>query len=221
MRHGREFEIVGAVGDVRAEPHKPAPAIFYYPHWRWAPYGPAPRRMVVVARAEGDPRAVAGALRAAARAADPEVPAPEVQTMAEVLDESVAQRRFQMLLISAFGITALLLAGLGIYGVVSYTVARRRGEMGVRLALGARPGHIYAAVFRQVLAPVTAGLAAGLAGALASGRVLAALLYQVSPRDPLVMAAAPAVLLIVAAAACFGPARRATRTDPLAALRQE
>jgi putative ABC transport system permease protein len=220
-RHGAEYEVVGVTGDVRAEPHKPAVAILYRPYWVWAPYGAAPRRMVVVVRGEGDPRAVAGALRAAVRAADPEVPAPAVHTMTEVLEESVAQRRFQMLLISAFGVTALLLAGLGIYGVVSYTVASRRNEMGLRLALGARPAHIYAVVFRQVLTPVALGLLAGVAGALATGRVLAALLYQVSPRDPLTMTAVAAVLVAVAFAACLVPARRATRQDPLAALRHE
>ena len=220
-RHGAEFEVVGVAGDVRAEPHKPAAAILYRPYWVWAPYGAAPRRMVVVARSEGDPRAVAGALREAVRAADPEVPAPAVHTMTEVLEESVAQRRFQMLLISVFGMTALLLAGLGIYGVVSCAVARRRNEMGLRLALGARPGHIYAIVFRQVLRPVAFGLLAGLAGALATGRVLAALLYEVSPRDPLTMTAVAALLIAVTFAACLLPARRATRQDPLAALRHE
>ncbi len=220
-RHGTEWEVVGVVGDVRAEPHKPAAAICYRPYWVWAPEGAAPRRMVVVVRGEGDPRAVAGALRAAVRAADPEVPAPAVHSMTEVLEESVAQRRFQMLLISAFGVTALLLAGLGIYGVVSYTVARRRNEMGLRLALGARPAHIYAVVCRQVLTPVALGLLAGIAGALATGSVLAALLYEVSPRDPLIMTAVAALLVAVAFAACLVPARRATRQDPLAALRNE
>ncbi len=220
-RHGAEYEVLGVVGDVRAEPHKPAAAILYFPYWVWAPYGAAPRRMVVVVRSEGDPRAVAGALRAAVRAADPEVPAPAVHAMTEVLEESMAQRRFQMLLISAFGVTALLLAGLGIYGVVSYTVARRRNEMGLRLALGASPGHIYAIVFRQVLTPVAFGLLAGVAGALATGRVLAALLYQVSPHDPLTMTAVATLLVLVTFAACLVPARRATRQDPLAVLRNE
>jgi putative ABC transport system permease protein len=220
-RHRAEFEVVGVAGDVRAEPHKPAAAIFYLPYWVWAPYGAAPRRMVVVARSEGDPRAVAGAFRAAVRAADPEVPAPAVHTMTEVLEQSVAQRRFQMLLISAFGGTALLLAGLGIYGVVSYTMARRRNEVGVRLALGARPKHIYAVAARQVLKPVALGMLAGFAGALATGRVLAALLYEISPRDPLTMTGVAVLLLAVTLAACLVPARRATRQDPLTALRHE
>jgi predicted permease len=220
-RRAGDYEVVGVVGDVRAEPQKPAVAIFYRPYWTWAPYGAAPRRMVVVARGAGDPRAVAGALRAAVRAADPEVPVPAVHTMTEVLEESVAQRRFQMLLISAFGAAALLLAGLGIYGVVSYAVARRRNEMAVRMALGASPAHIYAVVFRQIMTPVGLGLVAGLAGAFAIGRVLAALLYQVSPHDPLTMAAVAAVLVGITLAACLLPARRATRRQPLAALRHE
>jgi ABC-type antimicrobial peptide transport system permease subunit len=149
------------------------------------------------------------------------VPTPALHTMTEVLEESLAHRRFQMLLISAFGVTALLLAGLGIYGVVSYTVSRRRSEIGLRLALGARPLHIYAIVFRQVLRPVALGLAAGLAGALATGRVLAALLYEVSPRDPLTMTAVVGLLIAVTFAACLLPARRAICQDPLAALRHE
>jgi predicted permease len=220
-RRGAEYEVVGVVGDVRAEPHKAAAPIFYRPYWTWAPYGAAPRGMVVVVRTDGDPRAVAGALREAVRAADPEVPTPALHTMTEVLEESLAHRRFQMLLISAFGVTALLLAGLGIYGVVSYTVSRRRSEIGLRLALGARPLHIYAIVFRQVLRPVALGLAAGLAGALATGRVLAALLYEVSPRDPLTMTAVVGLLIAVTFAACLLPARRAICQDPLAALRHE
>jgi putative ABC transport system permease protein len=177
--------------------------------------------VILVARAKGDPRSIAGAVREAVRSVDADVPLPELRTMQEVLGESVAQRRFQMLLASAFAATALLLAMLGIYGVVSYSVARRRNELGVRMALGASATNVYAMVLGQGMRPVVFGLLVGVAGALAAGRVLAALLYEVSPRDPATMAAVAGVLLAVAFAACFVPARRATRVPPLEALHYE
>ena len=141
--------------------------------------------------------------------------------MQEVLDQSVAQRRFQMRLAAVFAATALLLATLGIYGVVSYSVARRTNEMGIRIALGAQAHQLYRMVLRQAMTPVVLGLVAGLAGAVAAGRVLASLLYQVSPRDPELFAAAALLLAAVGVAASFLPARRAVRMDPLTALRDE
>ena len=135
--------------------------------------------------------------------------------------ESLAQRRFQMLLVSAFAGTALLLAALGIYGVVSYSVTRRRNEMGVRMALGAEARNLYAMVIRQAMTPVVLGLVVGIAGALAIGRVLVSLLYEVGPRDPAVIVGVAGVLLAVALAACFFPARRAAGASPLEAIRYE
>lgn len=220
---GRQFEtngvrreVIGVAGDVRAEAHQPAVSIVYRPYWDWAP-----RRVTLVARAAGDPRSIAGAMRAVVRGVDAEVPVPELRTMREVLAESLAQRRFQMLLALAFAATALLLAALGIYGVVSYSVARRRNEMGVRMALGARARDLYGLVMWQAMRPVVAGLLAGVAGALVAGRLLASLLYEVSPRDPATMAVVAGILLAVALAACLVPARRAARVAPLEALRYE
>ncbi len=209
-------EVIGVVGDVLAEPHKPAVAIVYRPYWDWAP-----RQVELVARAAGDPRSIAGAMRAAVHGVDPDVPLPELHTMQEVLAESLAQRRFQMLLISTFAGTALLLAALGIYGMVSYSVTRRRNEMGVRMALGARAKDLYVMLIRQTMGPVIAGLVAGVVIALAGRRVLASLLYEVVPGDPRIIAAVTGVLLMVALAACFLPARRAARISPLEALRHE
>jgi len=209
-------EVIGVAGDVRAESDKPPVAMLYRPYWDWSPW-----RVTLVARAAGDPHAIAGALRAAVRAVDADVPLSDMRTMQEVLEQSVAQRRFQMRLGAAFAATALLLAALGIYGVVSYAVARRTNELGIRMALGAQAHQLYRMVLRQALAPVALGLVLGLAGAFAAGRVLASLLYQVSPRDPELLAAAALLLGAVGLAASFLPARRAVGMNPLDALRDE
>ena len=141
--------------------------------------------------------------------------------MEQILDQSVAARRFQAYLAAAFALAALLLASLGIYGVISFTVARRTPEMGIRIALGARRGQLMAMVLRQGMRPVLVGLAAGLAGALFLGRFLASELYGVAPDDPLTFLGVVIVLLVVAIGACWIPARRATRIDALLALRFE
>jgi putative ABC transport system permease protein len=203
-------------GDVRTEPNKPAVATVYRPYWDWAP-----ARVSLVARAAGDPRSIMGAMRAAVRSVDPDVPLAQVRTMNEVLEESVAGRRFQMLLAATFAVTALLLAALGIYGVVSYSVARRINEMGIRIALGAQAHDVYGMVLRQAMTPVALGLVAGLAAALAAGRVLNSLLYEVTPGDPAVIGGVALLLATVGLAACFVPGRRAVSADPVVALRHE
>lgn len=212
------YEVIGVVGDVRAEAHKAPVSMLYRPYWdkNWVPW-----RSILVTRAAGDPRSVAGTIRAAVHATDRDVPVPQMRTISEVLDESVAQRRFQMTLVSSFAATALLLACLGIYGVISYSVARRTGEMGIRSALGARPGDLYALILRQGMAPVAVGLAVGVAAAVAVGRMLASFLFEVRARDPFTIAAVSALLVAVAVAACFLPARRAARVEPTTALRYE
>jgi ABC-type antimicrobial peptide transport system permease subunit len=133
----------------------------------------------------------------------------------------VAQRRFQMLLVLLFAVAALALAAFGAYGVLSYAVTRRTGEMGIRMALGAQRTDVLAMVLRQGMIPVLAGLAAGALAAVAIGRFLESLLFQVSPRDPVAFAVSGAVLLVVSVAACLVPARRATRVSPIEALRFE
>jgi putative ABC transport system permease protein len=213
---GQRFEVIGIAGDVRADVAKRPVAMVYRPYWDWPFY-----RIMVVTRAARDPRSIAGGVRAAIRRLDPDLPVPAFRTMQEMLEESVAQRRFQMLLAAVFAATALLLASVGIYGVVSYSVTRRTNEMGLRLALGAESRNLCAMVLRQAMTPVTLGLAAGVVGALAAGRLLSSLLYEVSPSDPLVIGAVVLLLFSVALAACYLPARRATRVDPLVALRYE
>jgi putative ABC transport system permease protein len=210
------YEVVGVVQDVRADAHKPAVPMMYRPFWDWMPY-----RTTLVARAASGPLSIAGAMRAAVRQADPDVPLPRFRTMADVFDESVATRRLQMLLAAAFAVMALVVACLGIYAVVSYSVARRTAEMGIRAALGARPGDLRLLVLRQGLAPVLAGLLAGLAAAFAAGHLLASQLYEINGRDPLTLAAVAGSLASAALLACLVPALRASRSDPLTALRYE
>jgi putative ABC transport system permease protein len=160
-------------------------------------------------------------MRTVIRSVDPDLPAPEMRTMQEILEESVAVRRFQTLLSVAFGVTALLLAALGIYGVVSYAVARRTNEMGVRMALGARPWDLHFLIVAQAMSPVAIGLIGGFTAAFAAGRVVSSLLYEVSARDPWTILSVMALLAAVAAGSCWLPARRAAKLNPIDALRYE
>ena len=208
------WEIIGVVKDTRVSLSKEPVMMAYVPYWNRHGFG-----VTLVLRTAMDPHGVAAAVRSAIWSIDPEVP--PMKTMEDVLDDSVAQRRFQMLVTSLFAFSALCLASLGIYGVVSYSVARRTNEMGIRLALGAGSADIRRMVLRQGLMPVWIGLALGMAAALAVGRLVASLLYGVTASDPAIMSGAAAVLLAVAAVACYLPARRATRVDPVRALRYE
>jgi putative ABC transport system permease protein len=211
------MEVVGVTPDIRSTSldHDPV-NMMYIPYWQRAQ-----RQGSLLVRTAMDPRGIAAALRNAIWAVDSEVPIPEVRTLEQVMERSVAQRRFQVMLVVLFAAAALALAAFGTYGVVSYAVARRRAEMGIRMALGATRRDVLAMVLRQGMMPVFAGLAAGAMAALAIGRSVASLLFQVSPRDPLAFTAAAAVLLLVSVAACLVPARRATRVDPTEALRCE
>jgi predicted permease len=209
-------EVIGVVGDVRTTLQQGPVITVYLPYWR----EPASRAALLV-RTAMDPRSVAASVRSEIWKVDPEIPVQQMQTMEEVISEAAAPRRFQMLLVLLFSVSALLLASLGIYGVVSYTVAQRTNEIGVRLAVGARGADVYRMVLRQGLAPVLVGLVAGVAGALALGRLLVSLLFEVSPADPLTISAVIVVLAGVATFACTAPALRATRVDPIVALRYE
>lgn len=210
------YEVIGVSGEVRADVDKAPVAMIYRPYW-----DESPREVVLVARSSGDPRSIAGAIRAVIRAVDAGVPVPEMRTMQDILEVSVAERRFQMLVAGAFAATALLLAALGIYGVVSYSVARRTNELGVRMALGATPWNLRRMVLVQGITPAMIGLGLGAAAAFGVGQLLQSLLYEVNARDPLTIAAVAAGLGLIAATACIGPARRATKVDPLEALRYE
>jgi putative ABC transport system permease protein len=175
----------------------------------------------ILVRTAMDPKAIASALRASVWSADGDVPVPEERTLQQIMSESVAPRRFQMTLVLLFAIAALALAAFGTYGVVSYAVARRRPEIGIRIALGAGRSRVLGLVLRQGMQPVFAGLVAGALAALAIGSYVSALLFQVSPRDPVAFTIAGGVLVVVSALACWIPARRAARVNPLDAIRYE
>ena len=155
------------------------------------------------------------------RSADPEQPVFDVRTMQQRMDEIAQSRRAPMLLISLFSGVALLLAVLGVYGVLAFSVAQRTSEFGVRLALGATAGDIAALVLRQGMRLVLLGVGAGLAGYLALRSLVGKLLYGIAPTDPVTLALAPVILAAAALLACWLPARKATRVNPIEALRAE
>jgi putative ABC transport system permease protein len=177
--------------------------------------------MTLVVRAEGDPRSLAGPAREQLRALDPSVPVYDVKTMRDVVYESLARERFVMLLMGLFAALALALAAVGIYGVVSYATAQRTHEIGLRMALGAQAGDVLRLMIGQGLAPVLTGVGLGLLAALGLTRLMSSLLYGVSATDPLTFAAVALLLTAVSLLACYIPARRATRVDPLTALRYD
>jgi putative ABC transport system permease protein len=208
--------LVGIVAEVRALLERDPPPMAYYPYWQRVPAG-----VSVVVRTSADRRSSIGALRSALRKEDPQLPIQAIRTMDEVVDRSVSQRRFQLSLMGVFAVSALLVASLGIYGVVAYSVARRGNEIGIRMALGAERSRLLGLVIRQGMMPVLVGLAAGLLAALLLGRAIRRLLFEVQPADPLTIAGVTIVLLLVGVLACFIPARRAAGTDAVAALRCE
>ncbi len=210
------IEVVGIVGDVRVSLQKTPNLTVYVPYWQRfrSPVG-------LAVRAAGDPRSVATAVQAAVHAMRPGDPLPRVSTGGEILDASVAARRFQLEIVIFFGIAALFLSAVGVYGVVSQSIARRTQEIGIRMALGASRADVWRLVAREGLTPVAAGLIAGLVAAIPSGRLLRALLFSVSPSDPLTITVVALVLLGAALLACSVPAARAARLDPLSALRIE
>ena len=171
--------------------------------------------------ASGEPMSLLAALRADVAALDPDLPLSAARPLAQIVNESVNEQRFQMTLLSVFAVLALALAALGIYGVTAYSVAQRTREIGIRMALGADSSLVQRMVVGSGLRLALAGVAVGLAGALAGTRVLASLVYRVSTTDPLTLASTAAVLVISALLASWIPARRATRVDPAVSLRAE
>ena len=210
-------EVVGIVADTRqvSLADEPEPEVFM-------PFlQEASSAMSVVVRAARAPEDLASVLRKEVLAVDPDQPVNNLRTVEQTLTDSTAQRRFQLLLLGLFASLALALAVIGIYGVLSYTVGLRTREIGIRMALGARRGDVLRMVLGQGLALVALGTAIGLAAAFALSRTVAGLLYGVSRTDPATYLAVSAMLAVVALLACYLPAQRATRVDPIAALRHE
>lgn len=221
----RTKTVVGVAGDVRSRgPSQEIYPEFYLPiaqapevSWDWIQ-----RTVTVVARAaNGRADSLGPSLREALRRTAPEVPLFDVRTMRERLRSVVAEERFVTILLTALGAVGLLLAAIGIYGVISYFVAQRTAEFGVRIALGATPRDILLVSARHGLLPIGIGLVAGAAAALAATRLMSAALHGVTPRDPMTFGAVLAILAATAALAAYVPARRATRIDPTEALRAE
>ena len=175
--------------------------------------------MVLYARTSAPPGAVLSAVRAAVQSVEPNLPLPDLHTVAETVATSLYVPRMGATLLGVFAVVAVLLAAIGVYGVTSFAVAQRTREIGVRMALGAAKADILAMVVKQGMGLVTVGIAVGLLFAFVAGRSLASFLYGISGTDPGTFVAVPLILAAVALVACLVPARRATRLDPLAALR--
>jgi putative ABC transport system permease protein len=211
-------DIVGVVGDVKhtglaSEVHEEA----------YGPYAQTPywHSMTLVVRGATDPAALASAVRSAVAVIDGQQPLGTVRTLDQVLSESMAAPRFRTILLGLFAAAALVLAAIGIYGVISYSVSQRRHEIGVRMALGARPADMLKLVVRQAMVLASIGVAVGTLAAYAATRVLSSLLFEVSPTDPGTFAGVAVVLASAAFVASLVPAVRATRVDPLIALRTD
>jgi putative ABC transport system permease protein len=177
--------------------------------------------MTVVVQSEGNPLALAAAARSELKTLDPLLPAANIRTMKQVTSKAGSVRRYNMVLLAFFAVVALLLTMMGIYGVVAFLVGRRVREIGVRMALGARPRDVLRLVLQQGMKPVAFGSIAGLAGSLGASRLVASQLYGVSSADPLTLTVIVGLLFAAALFACWLPANRAAKIDPVEALRYE
>jgi putative ABC transport system permease protein len=209
--------VVGVVGDVKQYGLDQDQKTQFYRPQRQMPLRP----MSLVVRAAADPSGLTASLRQAVLSADPDQPIYDVRTMSGLLSDTSAPRRLSLLLLGAFAVTALLLAGVGIYGVMAYSVTQRTHEIGIRMALGARRGDVLLMVFGQGLRLVLTGSALGVLAAFGLTRLMSSLLYGVSPTDPPTLGLVSVVLVGTALLACLIPARRASGVDPMIALRCE
>jgi putative ABC transport system permease protein len=213
----RPAEVIGVVGNMRERGLSEPPTLAVY----LPAYGAGMGHMFFAIHTTAPKEAVVPMLRAALSAIDPQLPLANVQTLEEIVHESTATRRFTLLLLGAFAGLALILALVGIYGVMSYSVSRQTAEIGVRMALGADRASVMRLVLVQGLRPVAIGIAVGLAGAFLLSRFIATLLFGITPRDPLTYVLVAALLLAAAVIACIVPARQALRIDVVSALRAE
>jgi macrolide transport system ATP-binding/permease protein len=216
----KEIEIVGVAGnarygDVRGE----FPPVVYIP-FNQGLYADV-EDMTFALRTSGDPLRLAGTVREIVRQADPRVPVTDVKTETAQVDQTMNQEIVFAQLCTGFAVLALAIACVGLYGTMSYTVARRTGEIGIRMALGARRGNVIGMVLRQVIVMAAVGLAIGVPVAYASAHLVRSFLYGIKPNDPLAVGIAVGILMTAAIVAGYAPARRASRIDPMVALRSE
>jgi predicted permease len=211
-------EIIGVVGDIRHQgPHTEPRAMIYWEHRQFMAFN----QMSLIVRTARDPLALTGAVRDVVQSLDAQIPIYNVRSMESYLGDALARSRFAMLAVGLFALVALTLAAIGIYGVMSYVVGQRVHEIGIRLALGADPGDVMALVVRQGSLLVGIALVLGAAGSLLLSRLLETMVFEVSTRDPATFVGMSALLAVVALAACFIPALRASQVDPLTAMRHE
>jgi ABC-type antimicrobial peptide transport system permease subunit len=214
----RLLTVIGVVGDVRERSLEKPPRPTIYVNYRQRPQ--ATYHFSAVVRTAGDPASVIASARKIVRDLDPDVP-PSTSSFTTIFAASTGARRFNLILIGIFSGTALLLAIAGIYGVLAYSVARRTREMGVRMALGATAGKVLRLVLGQAAVTTTVGVLLGLVGSFILMRFLQSMLFEVGAADPLTFAAVALLLFAVALLAAYLPARRATKVDPIVALRYE
>jgi predicted permease len=210
-------EIVGVVADSRDDVRDHGKETIYSPYAQWD----HPSRMVFYVRTAGDPERTIATLRQAVREADPNLPAVEIKTVEVRIRESLYTERLIAILSAAFGILATLLAAIGLYGVMAYSVARRTGEIGVRMALGAVPADVLRLVLFGAVRLAAAGIVIGLAGAVAAARLIESQLFGIKAADPVIYVGAALLLAVVALIAAGVPAWRAARIDPVVALKYE
>jgi len=214
-------EIVGVVGDVRQMGlDAPVKAEMYLPYQQVTDHPWFMPRDIVV-RTSGEPFSLVGSIRQAVREVDPDQPVSNIATMSELLGEEGAQRRLGMIMLAAFSVLALLLASIGIYGVLAYFVTQHTSEIGVRMALGASQQNILVMILKRGMGMTLLGVAIGLVSAFALTRLMSSLLFEVKAVDPLTFVLVPLVLAVAALLASYIPARRAMKVDPLVALRYE
>ena len=212
---GRTFTVVGVTADARVNDLKRDVAMFYLPYWSYPPFHPT-----FMVRSTQSPDTLAPAIRKVLWSVDPQVSIPLLQPMTEQVSDSVATERFQTMLFTGFGTAALLLAALGVYGVLAYTVSLRRREFGVRMALGSPRAALARLVLQEASLPVGAGLLAGLGLAFVAGRWVRSLLYETAASDPVALGGSLLLLAVAAVVASLVPARRAADTDPMTVLRE-
>jgi len=210
--------VVGVVADVRYRDLTRVGEPVVYWNYRQRPARTSTGANLVVESATGDPNVVAGSLRRALQEADPDV-APQIRLMRDMVADDVGERRFTLLIMTGFAAIGLLLAALGIFGVVSYAVAQRTREMGIRLALGATGGSVRSMVLRNAMVPVGLGLLVGVPGAWGLSQIMSGLLYEVRPNDPLTFLGVSSLLLVTGLLASWVPTVRGTRVDPMITMR--